>query len=102
MRMSSCRLFQNESVTGNTLAQHQRQALWQSIPRLQPKEQPPVQLPMMHGNRAKRGRSENDVNRFVLQVWARLTLKAFMIIGRSLQHRVQHHLKIPGPRGVLA
>ena len=47
---------------------------------------------MMHGNRAERGRSENDVNRD-LQAWARL---------RSLQHRVQHHLKIPGPRGVLA
>ena len=55
----------------------------------------------MHGSRAKRGRSEN-VNQYVLQAWVRMTLKALMIIGRALSHRVHHHLKIPGPRGVLA
>ena len=31
-----------------------------------------------------------------------MTLRAMMIISHAVQHRVQHHLRIPGPRGVLA
>ena len=56
----------------------------------------------MHGPRSKRVRSDGSESRSVLQAWVRLTLRALMIISNAVQHRVQHQLRIPGPRGVLA
>ena len=56
----------------------------------------------MHGRCQKRGRSDGEMPPSVTQAWVRMTLKFVMIISRALQHRVQHHLRVPGPRGVLA
>ena len=56
----------------------------------------------MFGRRSKRVRSDDETNHQALQAWVRMTLRALMIISHAIQHRVQHHLRIPGPRGVLA
>lgn len=56
----------------------------------------------MHGHRSKRVRSDAETNSHALQAWVRLILRAMMIMCHADQHRVQHHLCIPGPRGVLA
>eukprot|EP00435_Cladocopium_sp_Y103_P042258 s916_g11.t1 len=68
---------------------------------LRPVEQPTAQILKMHGPRAKRGRSTEELHPGILQAWVRMTLRALMVISRAIQHRVQHHLRIPGPRGVL-
>ena len=56
----------------------------------------------MHGHRSKRVRSDAETNSHALQAWVRLILRAMMIMCHADQHRVQHHLCIPGSRGVLA
>lgn len=56
----------------------------------------------MHGHRPKRVRSDAETNSHALQAWVRLILRAMMIMCHADQHRVQHHLCIPGSRGVLA
>lgn len=50
----------------------------------------------------KRGRSEPTWNRRILQAWVRMVIKAVIIIGQAIEHRVLAHLKMPKPRGVMA
>ena len=97
--MNSCRLQLGLATTHVQLAQQLA-----ARASLQPVEQPLVILIKMHGRLPKRGRSEphEETNSSTLQAWVRMTLKAMMIISRCIQHRIQHHLRVPGPRGVLA
>lgn len=62
-----------------------------------------ILLPMeIDGHSMKRGRSEPTWNRRILQAWVRMVIKAVIIIGQAIEHRVLAHLKMPKPRGVMA
>ena len=84
-------LFQHLVIVAGTL-----------ISSLSPGSQTTVNPHPMEGASLKRGRSEAATSRRVLQGWVRMVIKAMMIIGQAIEHRLFGYLKMPKPRGVLA